>query len=154
MSSSVINPKDSILSMLLEEGFWLDAFDQGAPFYDSYTTYFKKGIIDEIPNVLDIHWEAIYYLNDFALTPIIIRLIQIATKHPKSSFIESLSFFLSKENQQNRLITAFSSIGNKTIDSLIKNIELLSSYLTDMDDIDIATELLVFQSLLKKVRAK
>jgi hypothetical protein len=146
----MINTQNDLLNTLSKEAFWFHAFDLNAPFYDNYVKYFRKGIINEIPQILDIHWEAIYYLKRQALAPIIIRLIQIASKYPDSNFIESLSFFFSREEEKTRLLDAFSAVKLNLIKSLMIDIESIASHFL-IEDEEIVKGLFIFKSLLSEL---
>ncbi len=138
-------------SKLSKECFWRNAFDKGAPFYKSYIKYFKEGVVSGIPEIIDIHREAIYYIKDHALGPIIIRLIQIAAKYPESSFIETLAFFLSSDQQQEKLIAAVSGLERQSIKELTEGIISLTSYLASTNDNDLVGQLLKFQKIISTV---
>ena len=133
---------------LLDKGFWESAFDKGAPFYDSYLKYFRKGVTENIPSLLDIHREAIYYLNDAALVPIIPKLIRIAAQFPDSSFVESLAFFLNQNEQKNKLIKANKSHwqNNKQIKN---DINSLCTSLRETGDEEMAKQFKVFGQMMR-----
>ena len=108
ISINSMKPNISDQDMLCDQ--WEDVFDRYAPFYDSYVKFYSQALINGWPDVLDVHREAIYYItSNKSLAKIIARLIQIATFYPESSFIESLSFFLSNEENSQRIkeITIF-----------------------------------------------
>ena len=96
-------------NVLSAENFWQTAFNSDAPFVEEYRSTFRRGLVEEIIPWLDLHREAIYYLNDGALWPVVARLIEIALKHPEGSFVESLSFFLEAPAQASRLHQAVAS---------------------------------------------
>jgi len=152
MSSSSINFR-KIDDKFLKDNFWRNAFDQHAPFYESYVKYFKNGIVSGTPEIIDIHREAIYYTKDHALGSIIIRLMQISARYPESSFIETLAFFLSRGHQQERLFTVFSSISRQSIEKLIADINSVCSYLASTGDDDIVDELFRFRNVLYQIDA-
>jgi hypothetical protein len=92
-----------ISNVLSTENFWQTAFEPDAPFVEEYRSTFRRGLMEENIAWLDLHREAIYYLNDGALWPVISRLIEIALQHPEGNFIESLSFFLEAPVPRSRL---------------------------------------------------
>jgi hypothetical protein len=100
---------DSISNVLSTEKFWQTAFEPDAPFVEAYRSTFRRGLVEENILWLDLHREAIYYLNDGALWPVISRLIEIALQHPEGSFVESLSNFLEAPVQRSRLHQAIAS---------------------------------------------
>jgi len=151
MPGPAITCKSDILHELSREEFWLHAFDKEAPFYESYIKYFKKGIIEKIPGLLDIHREAIYYLQDAALGIMVTRLIDLVVEYPDSSFLESLSFFLSRDDQKDRLINAFSDFESKLLKELMNEIDSLSISLINVGDSDIAKEFRKFRSLITSI---
>jgi hypothetical protein len=92
-----------ISNVLNRENFWQTAFEPDAPFVEAYRSTFRRGLMEENIPWLDLHREAIYYLNDGALWPVISRLVGIALQHPEGSFVESLSSFLDASVQRSRL---------------------------------------------------
>jgi hypothetical protein len=149
MPGNEITNKEFGFDIFSSEEYWLGAFDDGAPFYNSYVKYFRKGVIEEIPEILDIHREAIFYAKNHAIGPIIFRLIHLASKFPESNFIETLAFFLSKEDQRNRLTMAISSVSQDELIILLSELESLSSDLARQGDYDLADQCREFQSFLR-----
>lgn len=98
-----------ISNVLSRENFWQTAFEPDAPFVEAYRSTFRRGLAEENIPWLDLHREAIYYLNDGALWPVISRLVEIALQHPEGSFVESLSNFLDAPVQRSRLRQAIVS---------------------------------------------
>lgn len=122
---------DAVLS---RSEFWDAAFGRDVPFVESYRTTFRKGIVDANTSLIDLHREAIYYLTDESLWPIIFRLLKIALDHPEASFVESLSHFLSLPEQRVRLLQQQSSISPDDRKSLHGLLSAISTRLVGLRD--------------------
>jgi hypothetical protein len=131
----------------LDTSFWMDAFDTGAPFYDNYVKSFRRGVEERIPGLLDLHREALYYIKDSALASIIPKIISVAAEYPDSGFVESLTFFLSRREQKERLVNAAKS-GWISSKSFADDIAALRKSLKAGGDDDLAEQIEVFQNIL------
>ena len=128
---------------------WDEVFDKDAPFYDSYVKHYSQALTYGWPDPLDVHREAIYYIiNNEILAKVIARLIRIAVFYPECNFIESLSFFLSDEDNRKKIKEIPVILNSSEIERLSMDIDILSSYYMDTSDEDIAEALMNFQSFL------
>lgn len=134
---------------LLDLGFWEEAFETGAPFYDAYVQHFGPAVVQELTRVINFHREAIYYAKDGAVGPIICRLIFIAVKCPEEEFVETLAFFLSQQKNTVRMKVYFSKLSLDLLNELIHALDCLAESLKGMGDDDLSDQYLSFQHVLK-----
>lgn len=88
--------------LLRDPEFWEAAFDADVPFRTAYVAGWRNGVLCDDVQLIDLHREAIYYLNDSAVWPVILQLLKTASLHPEASFVESLEHFLGDPSQQAR----------------------------------------------------
>lgn len=120
--------------LLRRPEFWEAAFDADVPFRTAYTEGWRYGILCSDVPLIDLHREAIYYLNDGAVWPVVSQLLEIASLHPEASFVESLEHFLGDPTQQARFEKLIKSSTPEERSVALKAIETLRDKLIRAHD--------------------
>ena len=133
---------------LLDDEFWVNAFDERAPFYSSYVNYFRRALVEGIPSGLDVHREAVYSVKEEALGPIICSLVLYASVFPGASFVETLAFFVSSEENDNKLVSSMREISQDMRNRMRDSLDSLCAALMDLGDADLSEQMSSFSRLL------
>jgi len=139
-------------SELQDPRFWETAFENTALYLDGYVRHFGPAVVEELPSVLDYHREAIYYLKNDAVGPVICRLVFIAEKYPAASFVESLAFFLEHDENLVKLEPYLKKLSTGTLAEMIRVIDRLSENLKNMGDDDLSDQFILFQKILSSLQ--
>jgi len=97
MTRQTINP------VLLSEQFWIEAINPSSAFEEEGRTEFRRGL--STGDVDDLAWSRLilHSLQDQALWPIVIRLLDLAALTPRAEFVEALALFLTSQYTVERL---------------------------------------------------
>lgn len=142
-----MNSKSTVFSRL-NNIQWVDAFDENAPFYDSYVKTYGKALIEGRIDVLDSHRESLCYLmSEEVLGLVLYRLFEIAKDSPECSFIESLAFFLVSNRE--KTIRSIQNLNLNELDDLSTFIDFLVALYHEINENDLAQELIEIQSIIR-----
>jgi hypothetical protein len=135
--------------ILLEDEFWLSAFDPRDPFRDELVTEFRRGVIFGVKDDLKWGYMAIPSIADAATGPLIKRLIELACLMPLEIFVDSLVFFLSNPKNELRLQKLIAAESSGSRNSLFDRINELQSEIRRTRSEDFSNELNAFKRMLQ-----
>jgi len=138
-----------VQTKLIDSDYWDRAFDENAPFIDSYKSILKSGMLEGRPEPLDMHEDAKYYVKKDYLPPFMWRQIQIAACYPERDFVETLSFFLTKDPCVTELVKEALKLHHHDISLIKLDLNSLISSLSKSGDDDLATNFKLFYGKLQ-----
>jgi hypothetical protein len=121
-------------SQLRSDEFWGAAFDESAPFVESYRSAFREGIQRRNVASLDLHREAIYYLNGNAVWPIVAELLAIVAAHPGADVVESLDNFLLLPEKQRIIFEGLRHANYETLSEIASALSEVKRALAEHGD--------------------
>lgn len=137
-----------VQTKLLDNDYWDCAFDENAPFIDSYKCILRTGMLEGRPEPLDMHEDAKYYVKKDFLSPFIWRQIQVAACYPESDFVETLSYFLTKNPYVTKLVKEALKLHYHDISIIKSDLNSLIFSLSESGDDDLAVNFKSFYGKL------